>query len=94
MRPNNFFKCEYCDFESIDRASVEKHTHIKHHICSTENTKKGDMYNESSGKDQNLKCKLCHEMFANNEETKTHYGKENMKEISVSSIVNECDHGH
>ena len=41
------------------------------------------MYNESSGKDQNLKCKLCHEIFANNEETKTHYVKEN-----------ECDHGH
>ena len=92
MRPNNFLKCENREFESIDRASVEKHTHIKHQVCSAENTEKGDMYNESSEKDQNLKCKLCHVKFANNEETKTHYVKEHMTEINVSSTVNECDH--
>ena len=49
------------------------------------------MYNESSQKDQNPKCKLCHEKFANNEEPKTYYVKQHMKEICVSSTVNECD---
>ena len=86
------FKCDKCDFKSISRTSVEKHTHTKHKVCHTENTEKRDMYNESSEKDHNLKCKLCHEKFANNEETKTHYVKEHMKEINVSTTVNECDH--
>ena len=86
------FICENCDFESIDRSSVEKHTHIKHKVSSTENTEKRDIYNTSSEKDQNLKCKLCHNFFANNEETKAHYVKEHMKEINVLSTVNKCDH--
>ena len=61
-------------------------------MCITENIEKRDMYNESSEKDQNLKCKLCHEKIANNEETKTHYVKEHTKEIKISSTVNGCDH--
>ena len=62
-------------------------------MYSTENAEKRDMYNENSEKDQNLKCKLCHKNLAYNEETKTHYVKEHMKEINIKkTTVKECDH--
>ena len=50
------------------------------------------MKNKSSEKEQSLKCKLGYEKFADNEEIKTHYVKEHMKEINISKTANECDY--
>ena len=33
-------KCDNCDFVSIRRTSIEKHTNTKHQVCITEITKK------------------------------------------------------
>ena len=83
-------KCDICDFVSISRTSIEMHTNIKHQVCHADITDKRDTENKSSEKETNLKCKLCYEKFADNEESKTHYIKEHMKEINVSKTVNEC----
>ena len=79
-------KCNNRDFVSTSRTSIEQHTNTKHQLCNAEITDK------RSKKEQNLKCKLCYENFANNEESKTHYVNEHMKEINVSKTTNKCEY--
>ena len=52
-------KCDNCDFVSINRTEIEKHTNSKHQVCLAEIRDKRDMENKSSEKEQSLKCKLC-----------------------------------
>ena len=85
-------KCDNCDFVSESRTSIEEHTNAKHQVSNAEISDKRNTENISSEKEQKLKCKLCEEKFANNEESKTHYIKEHMKEINVSKTASKCGH--
>ena len=90
------FKCSNCDEVFEKKICLEshmaKHTNNKHPVLHAENTVKRDPENKTSKKGQHLKCKLCYEKFADNEESKTHYVKAHMNEIYISKTANECQY--